>query len=215
MTPRAAVLARPLQALKGVGARRAADLAHASLETIEDLLLRFPIRYEDRRHPQPLASLVPGTTAAVLATITGAVLRRTRRPGFTLFEATLRDASGSARAVWFNQRFLRDVFRRGQLVALYGKVEQAGGGLLQITSPQYEIVADAAADAESGGEGDADGGPPEAAGLAYGRIVPIYERIGTLTPRIQRSLVAEALADLPGDVEDPLPRIKRNLGIGS
>ncbi|HEY8548898.1 MAG TPA: ATP-dependent DNA helicase RecG [Vicinamibacterales bacterium] len=197
----AAVLTRPLASLKGVGTRRAAALAHAGLVTLEDLLLRFPTRYEDRRRPTPLAELQPGTTAAALATITSTALRRTRRPGFTIFEATLRDRSGQARAVWFNQRFLRDVFHPGQLVALYGKVEQTGAGL-QLTSPDYEIVADA--DTLDIGEGPTD----------YGRIVPIYERVGTLTPRIQRALVAQAVAALPDVLDDPLPEpVRTRLGL--
>ena len=57
------VLATPLQFLKGVGPRRAADLAHAGLITIEDLLYRFPLRYEDRSRLQPIATLKPGQTA--------------------------------------------------------------------------------------------------------------------------------------------------------
>ncbi len=187
----AAVLERPLATLKGVGTRRAQDLAHASLTTIEDLLLRFPIRYEDRRAPVALRDLVAGSTVAVVATIADTALKRTRRPGFTVFEATLQDDSGTARAVWFNQRFLRDVFHRGQQVALFGKVEETGAGM-QLTSPQYEILADA----ETG---------PEGAGPGHARIVPIYERIGTLTPRIQRALVWQALEGLPPSVADPLP----------
>ena len=59
------VLATPLQFLKGVGPRRAADLEHAGLITLEDLLYRFPIRYEDRSRLQPIASLKPGQTASV------------------------------------------------------------------------------------------------------------------------------------------------------
>ena len=43
----------PLADLHGVGARRAADLAKAGLVTLEDLLLRFPVRYEDRRARSP------------------------------------------------------------------------------------------------------------------------------------------------------------------
>ena len=38
------VLSTPVQFLKGVGPRRSADLEHAGLVTIEDLLYRFPIR---------------------------------------------------------------------------------------------------------------------------------------------------------------------------
>ena len=56
------ILATPLQFLKGVGPRRAADLDRAGLITLEDLLYRFPLRYEDRSRLQPIASLKPGQT---------------------------------------------------------------------------------------------------------------------------------------------------------
>ena len=62
-------LSTPLQFLKGVGPRRAADLAHVGLRTVEDLLYRFPIRYEDRSRLQPIASLQPGQTASVTGRI--------------------------------------------------------------------------------------------------------------------------------------------------
>ena len=39
------ILRTPLRYLKGVGPRRAADLEHAGLSTVEDLISRFPIRY--------------------------------------------------------------------------------------------------------------------------------------------------------------------------
>lgn len=135
MSRSGAGLSRPLATLKGVGDRRAADLASAGLETLDDLLVRFPIRYEDRGHPRPLAELAAGRVASAVATIVTAALKRTRRPGFSVFEVVLRDRSGTARAVWFNQRFLKDVLRAGQTVALFGKVEHAPGGV-QFTSPQ-------------------------------------------------------------------------------
>ena len=59
------LLATPLQYLKGVGPRRAADLEHAGLHTVEDLLYRFPIRYEDRSRLQPIVSLRPGQAASI------------------------------------------------------------------------------------------------------------------------------------------------------
>jgi ATP-dependent DNA helicase RecG len=208
----------PLSSIRGVGARRAADLARVHLHTVEDLLLRFPIRYEDRRRPLLLTALKPGAPAAVVARITHTALKQTRRRGFTIFEVSLRDDSGTARAVWFNQRFLREVFHRGQLVALFGKVEQTGAGL-QLTSPQFEILSE-----ESPLDPEIEGDEPDpaqeiAAGevidsLNHGRIVPIYERIGTLTPRIQRTLVHEALDGLADRVDDPLPEpIRRRLDL--
>ena len=53
-------LQTPLQYLKGVGPKRAADLQRVGLSTVEDLLYRFPLRYEDRGHLQPISSLKAG-----------------------------------------------------------------------------------------------------------------------------------------------------------
>jgi len=182
------VLATPLQFLKGVGPRRAADLQRAGLITVEDLLYRFPIRYEDRSRLQSIASLRPGQLASIAGRIIACGLRSTRRPGFKIFEAAIEDGSGSLRAVWLNQPFLRDIFARGQDVVLYGAVEMRGSASLQLTNPQYEIL-------------DED----DAETIHTGRIVPVYEKSGAVTPKMQRRLVHEALQRLPSDLPDPLP----------
>jgi ATP-dependent DNA helicase RecG len=181
-------LETPLQFLKGVGPRRAADLANAGLLTIEDLLYRFPIRYEDRSRLQPIASLKPGQHASIAGRVLSCGLRSTRRPGFKIFEALVSDPSGALRLTWLNQPYLRDIFAAGQHVVVYGLVEMKGTGGLQITNPQYEIVDDE--------EGET---------LHTGRIVPVYEKIGSVTPKIQRRLVHDALQQLPADLPDYLP----------
>src|SRR6185436_13730280 len=99
-------LATPLQFLKGVGPRRAADLARAGLTTVEDLLYRFPLRYEDRSRLQPIASLKPGQSASIAGRIVHCGLRSTRRPGFKIFEALVKDETGGLRVTWLNQSFL-------------------------------------------------------------------------------------------------------------
>ena len=195
----AEVLTTPLQYLKGVGPRRAADLENAGLHTVEDLLYRFPTRYEDRSRLQPISTLKPGQTVAIAGRVLVCGLRSTRRPGFKIFEAAIDDGSGSLRAVWFNQPFLQTIFARGQQVVLYGSVEMRGSASLQITSPQYEIIDDE--DGET---------------IHTGRIVPVYERTGTITPKMQRRLVYDALQRLPPDLPDPLPESLRvRLGMPS
>ena len=104
-------LQTPLQFLKGVGPRKAADLKRAGLVTVEDLLFRFPIRYEDRSRLQPIVSIRPGQTVAVSGEVLHASLQSTRRAGFRLFTALIQDASGQVQAVWPNQAFLKDVIR--------------------------------------------------------------------------------------------------------
>src|SRR3954462_2032249 len=181
-------LATPLQYLKGVGPRRAADLAHAGVLTIEDLLYRFPMRYEDRSQLQSIASLKPGISSSLTGRILSCGLRSTRRPGFKIFDAVVDDGTASIRVSWLNQAFLKDVFAPGQHVVLFGPVEMRGSGGLQLTNPQYEILDDE--DVET---------------IHTGRIVPVYERTGTGKPKMQRRLVHEALQKLPTDLPDLLP----------
>jgi ATP-dependent DNA helicase RecG len=186
----------PLQFLKGVGPRRAADLQRVGLNTVEDLLYRFPIRYEDRGNFQTIASLKPGVAASIVGEVISCGVRPTRRPRFKIFEMLVRDATGALRAVFFNQPFLADVFRAHQRVILFGKLELTPHGL-QLQNPQYEILR---------GEASPDApGEPEDDTLHTGRIVPVYEKTGHLTTKMQRALVHHALSQLPDDVPDPLP----------
>jgi ATP-dependent DNA helicase RecG len=217
-------LATPLQFLKGVGPRRGADLQRVGLSTIEDLLYRFPMRYEDRGDFQPIARLRPGVSASVAGEVVGCTVRPTRRPRFRIFEMLMRDDTGSLRAVFFNQPFLNDVFRPHQRVILFGKLELTSHGL-QMQNPQYEIVSaadDAATDAgqpsvEQSNVEQSNAGQPfrsnvgqpfraaEEETLHTGRIVPVYEKTGHLTAKMQRTLVHHALGQLPAQIADPLP----------
>ena len=56
----------PVRFLKGVGASRAKVLEEYGLKTAADLLWFFPFRYEDRRHPTPIADLGHHLDEAVL-----------------------------------------------------------------------------------------------------------------------------------------------------
>jgi ATP-dependent DNA helicase RecG len=194
-------LASALQYLKGVGPRRAADLQRVGLSTVEDLLYRFPMRYEDRGAFRTIASLRPGMVTSIMADVISSGVRPTRRPRFKIFEMLVRDRTGALRAVWFNQPFLADVFHPHQRVVLYGKLELSTHGL-QLQNPQYEIVRAESADESLDGETPA---PGDTEGLHTGRIVPIYEKTGTLTTKMQRTLVFQVLAQLPQELPDPLP----------
>jgi ATP-dependent DNA helicase RecG len=194
-----AFLSTPLQFLKGVGPRRAADLEHVGLNTVEDLLYRFPIRYEDRGRFEPIVSLTPGRPASIAVRVLSCGLRSTRRPGFKIFEALVADASGAIRAIWLNQPFLRDVFAAGQHVVLYGATELRARGSPQLTNPQYEILDEE--DRET---------------VHTGRIVPVYEKAGSVTPKLQRRFVFDVLQRLPADLPDQVPEdLRLRLGLPS
>jgi ATP-dependent DNA helicase RecG len=196
-------LQTPLQYLKGVGPRRAADLQRVGLATVEDLLYRFPLRYEDRGHLQPISALKAGQQVAIAGRIQSSRLRTTRRPGFKIFEALIGDPSGSIVAVWMNQSFLQDILRRDVHVVLFGPVEARPG--LQLTNPDYEII-----DSTDGETAE----PEEASTIHTGRIVPVYEKAGAMTPKMQRRLVFDVLSRLPAAITDPFPEdVRARLGL--
>ena len=181
----------PLQFLKGVGPRKAADLKRAGLLTVEDLLFRFPLRYEDRSRLQSIVSVKPGQTVAVSGEVLHTSLQSTRRAGFRLFTALVQDRSGPIQAVWPNQAFLKDVIRPHQQIVLYGRAEHWGSRGLQITDPEFEIIRETESDEHST--------------LHTGRIVPVYERTGSVTTNMQRRFVWQALEQLPDTLFDPIP----------
>jgi ATP-dependent DNA helicase RecG len=73
--------------------------------------------------------------------------------------------------------------------------------------PQYEILGDA--DTSAPGADDGGGSDVIEDTLHTGRIVPIYEKTGQLTAKMQRTLVHQALEPLPRELPDPIPEAVR------
>jgi ATP-dependent DNA helicase RecG len=180
--------------LKGVGPVRAETLAARGIRTVEDLLYYTPFRYEDRTHITRIRDLVPGQTTTILAEVLTCGLMRTRK-GTYIYDLAARDASGMIRCIWFNALYLEKgkVFRQGQRVFFYGKVERDfyGTNNLQIVQPQFEILPEN--EPESGNS------------IEVGRVVPIYEGMANLGTRAIRRLIWTALASLGDNLPDRLP----------
>src|SRR5688500_18072151 len=138
---------------------------------------------------QPIASLRPGHKAAVLGEIKSANLAVTRRRGFKIFHIVLGDASGAIRCTWMNQAFLTDILKPRLHVVVFGDVKLDSSGL-HFMNPEYELVS----------EDDSGMDPVHTA-----RIVPFYEKTGTVTPNMQRRLVRQALDQLPAELPDAVP----------
>jgi ATP-dependent DNA helicase RecG len=195
-----------VQYVKGIGPKLAEFLAAKGIQTLDDLLHYLPFRYEDRLNPRGISELRAGEMATVIAEVRTSGLFRTRR--MPIFQMTAGQGRTRLKCIWFNATYLRDKFKPGQIVALYGKVEQDyRGGELQLTQPQFEIIGEAAED------GSADSAEQKlAASLEIGRIVPIYESAGQgrLTSRWFRRIIHTALENLPPDLPDPIPAAVRS-----
>jgi ATP-dependent DNA helicase RecG len=194
-----------VQYVKGIGPKLAELLAAKGIQTLDDLLHYLPFRYEDRLNPRGIAELRAGEMATVIAEVRTSGLFRTRR--MPIFQMTAGQGRTRLKCIWFNATYLRDKFKPGQIVALYGKVEEDyRGGELQLTQPQFEIIGEASDDS------GADSAEQKlAASLEIGRIVPIYESAGQgrLTSRWFRRIIHTALENFPPDLPDPIPAVVR------
>ncbi len=195
-------LSTSVQYVKGIGPRLAEVLGAKGIRTVDDLLHYLPFRYEDRVNPRGISELRAGEMATVIAEVRTSGLFRTRR--MPIFQMTAGQGRSRLKCIWFNATYLRDRFKPGQLVALYGKVEEERGGDLQLVQPQFEILGDSSDEAE-GGEQKA------ASSLEVGRIVPIYESAGQgrLTPRWFRRVIHGVLENLSPQLLDPIPAAVR------
>jgi ATP-dependent DNA helicase RecG len=194
-----------VQYVKGIGPRLAQVLATKGIETVDDLLHYLPFRYEDRINPRGIAELRVGEMATVIAEVRTSGLFHTRR--MPIFELTASQGRARLKCIWFNATYLRDRFKPGQMLALYGKVEPGRNGAgLQLVQPEFEIIGDAT------GEESVDTNDQKVLqSLEVGRIVPIYESAGQgrLTPRWFRRIIHTALENLPPEAPDPIPGVVR------
>jgi ATP-dependent DNA helicase RecG len=185
----------PVRALPGAGPSRAKQLEEAGLATAGDLLYYLPYRYEDRRHPVPIADVGRHIDTAVLlrGKVMSANLHITRLRRMKVFEAVIEDGSGAVKLVWFNQGFLADQIHRGDRLSVFGAPKISSYGQLQIESADWEKF-----------EGDDEEG---------GAIVPIYSKVGNIPPKALRQIIGGALAALPA-LDDPLPAaLRKRLGV--
>jgi ATP-dependent DNA helicase RecG len=122
--------------------------------------------------------------ASVIGEVRGSALLRTRSG--PIFEMTLGQGLGTVKCIWFHGTYLKDKFKLGQMIAVYGKLEPsrsamaaaaagslgAASGRFKMIQPQFEILP----------EPGATGPDAEFAMLEMGRIVPVYESLGGTTP---------------------------------
>ena len=179
------ILKTPVRYIKGVGPRKGEYLTRLGIYTVEDILYYLPTRYEDRSRFTSIKELKVGEHQTVQGEIITLSSRLTKT-GMPIFQIAITDQTGFIHAVWFNQPYLIDYFRKGQRVIIYGKVEMYDK--LQIVQPEYEILKSDEKDS-----------------INIGRIVPVYSLTGQLTQRYLRSLAFLAVTNYSKFLIERLP----------
>ena len=116
-----------------------AALARLGIVTIEDLLRHAPARYDVAGDEAAIAGLVTGSQATIYGTISSLETRRSWKRRIPVGEATIRDASGSIKVMWFHQPYLAKKFAEGMFVKAVGTV---GGkdGKVYLANPHVEAA---------------------------------------------------------------------------
>lgn len=176
---------KEIQYVKGVGPVRAKLFNKLGIHTVEDLLNHIPFRYEDRGNLKPVKELLLDWYSlkdyASYQTVHGKVISTriiiTPRQRRKIFEATIGDSSGFITAKWFNQPYLKGVFKKDSTVVLSGQLRLDNyNHELYMDSPEYEII---------------DSQDDEL--IHTDRIVPVYRLTQGLSQKVLRSIIKGVL----------------------
>ena len=175
-------LEKDVKYIKGVGPNRVQLLNKLGVFTLKDLITYYPRTYEDRSKPKNIAECIDGEEVLIEAYASGRV-SDVRLRGKTMQKLVIRDETGVATAVWFNQSYLKNKFEQGKKYTFYGKVNNTFGRIT-INSPVFD---------EEGKTSNT------------GKIIPIYPLTFKLSQNMIRKIMENAIKEVEGKLEETLP----------
>ena len=176
--------------IKGVGPQRAELLAKRGIYTLDDLLNYLPFRYEDRLHFSRIKDVQPNNIYTIRARVMSGQAVRGMYGRNAIYHLLVQDDSGSLPCKFFHGGYLEGRLTPGQEVILHGKVEidKLRPARREMVNPQVEVISAQGLDSTE-----------------VGRIVPIYEAVGTFGSRQIRRAIYATLQDLDSTIPDVLP----------
>jgi ATP-dependent DNA helicase RecG len=185
-------LSTEVRMIKGVGPQRAELLAERGIYTLEDLLGYLPFRYEDRIRFSKVKDIQPNGTYTIRARVmSGQAVRSMRGGRDAIYHLLVQDeAGGSLPCKFFHGGYLEGRLKAGQLLVLHGKAEidRLRPARLEMINPQIEVLSNEETDSSE-----------------VGRIVPIYEAMGSFGSRQIRRAMYAAVQLIDHRMPDVLP----------
>lgn len=175
-------LEKDVKYVKGVGPNRVLLLNKLGIFTLKDLISYYPRTYEDRSKPKDIIECIDGEEAL----IEGIVCNRmtdVRLKGKTMQRLIVRDETASVTITWFNQSYLKNIFKPGEKYQFYGKISNTFGRI-NMTSPVF----------------DEDGKSNNT-----GKIIPIYPLTYQLSQNVLRKIIEAGLKEVDGNLNETLP----------
>ena len=91
----------------------------------------------DKSEITRIKDLRPDESYTIRVRISGKAHEGRTKSRLIITKLTVHDDTGKLNAVWFNNRFIKNAFEKGEEVLLHGKVKRIGKDLVMET-PEYE-----------------------------------------------------------------------------
>ena len=170
--------------VKGVGSNRAKLLNKLNIYNLEDLITYYPREYEDRSKPKKIADTENGEECLIEGIVTSHIKEiRTHRRNMTIYKLIVRDDTDSCELVWYNQSYLKKMFKIGETYKFFGRINKRIGQT-EMVSPVYDL---------------------EGNNKNTGRIIPIYPLTYSLSQNTLRHIIEEGLKQAKDKIAETLP----------
>ncbi len=130
------LLDKDVQYIKGVGPQKVKFLHKLGIFKIEDVITYFPRTYEDRSKVSKINELEDGNEALVECMALSNVIEINARR-LKIYKLLIADETGKMEIIWYNQSYLKNIFKRGNRYKFFGKVSIKNGEL-QMLSPVFD-----------------------------------------------------------------------------
>ena len=130
------VLNENIQYIKGVGPKKAEKMSKLGIKTIKDALYYFPRQFEDRSREKKIFQLEDSEKVTVKVRINNIVNLKANKLTITRFEVS--DETGKASLIFFNRAYLRNTFRVGDIVRVFGTVKIEGNSKVEMHNCEIE-----------------------------------------------------------------------------
>ena len=170
--------------VKGVGPNRVKLLNKINIYNLEDLITYYPREYEDRSKPKKIADTENGEECLIEGIVTSHIKEiRTHRKNMIIYKLIVRDDTDSCELVWYNQSYLKKMFRIGETYKFFGRINKRIGQT-EMVSPVYDL---------------------EGNNKNTGRIIPIYPLTYSLSQNTLRHIIEEGLKQAKDKIAETLP----------
>ena len=176
-------LNKDIKYIKGVGPNRAVLLNKLGIFTLGDLITYYPRDYDDRSKPKKICDVSNGEEVLVQGIVQSKLVESRIRKGLTLYRTKIADDTGFMEIVWYNQSYLKNQIKQGQVYNFFGKVSLKYNKK-EMNSPVFDI---------------------DTKTKNTGKIVPLYPLTYSLSQNVLRGIIENGIKEIEGQLPETLP----------